>query len=30
LSISIGATFASYLLFDWWLMLPLPKGIWFE
>lgn len=30
LLISAGATFASYLLFDWWLMLPLPKGLWFE
>jgi hypothetical protein len=30
LSISVGAALASYLLFDWWLMLPLPKGIWFR
>jgi putative tricarboxylic transport membrane protein len=30
LSISIGATLASYLLFDRWLMLPLPRGIWFR
>jgi hypothetical protein len=30
LSISIGATVASYLLFDRWLMLPLPRGIWFR
>ena len=27
--ISIGATVISYLLFDRWLMLPLPRGIWF-
>ena len=30
LSISIGATVGSYLLFDRWLMLPLPRGIWFR
>ena len=30
LLISIGATFFSYLLFDRWLMLPLPRGIWFK
>ncbi len=29
LAISIGATVAAYLLFDRWLMLPLPRGIWF-
>jgi cellulose synthase/poly-beta-1,6-N-acetylglucosamine synthase-like glycosyltransferase len=29
LLISIGATLVSYLLFDRWLMLPLPRGIWF-
>jgi cellulose synthase/poly-beta-1,6-N-acetylglucosamine synthase-like glycosyltransferase len=28
LLISIGATLVSYLLFDRWLMLPLPRGIW--
>jgi cellulose synthase/poly-beta-1,6-N-acetylglucosamine synthase-like glycosyltransferase len=30
LFISVGATVGSYLLFDWWLMLPLPRGIWFR
>jgi putative tricarboxylic transport membrane protein len=30
LLISIGATLVSYLLFDRWLMLPLPRGIWFR
>lgn len=30
LLISFGATFISYLLFDRWLMLPLPRGIWFK
>ncbi|MFB3887372.1 MAG: tripartite tricarboxylate transporter TctB family protein [Thermodesulfobacteriota bacterium] len=29
LSISVGATLGAYLLFDRWLMLPLPRGIWF-
>lgn len=28
--ISTGAVLVSYLLFDRWLMLPLPRGIWFE
>lgn len=30
LTISIGATSISYLLFERWLMLPLPRGIWFQ
>lgn len=30
LSISMGATLVSYLLFDWWLKLPLPRGMWFS
>jgi putative tricarboxylic transport membrane protein len=30
LSISVGTTVACYLLFDRWLMLPLPRGIWFK
>ena len=30
LSIAIGASLASYLLFEKWLMIPLPKGIWFS
>ncbi len=30
LAISIGATMAAYLLFDRWLMLPLPRGIGFK
>jgi cellulose synthase/poly-beta-1,6-N-acetylglucosamine synthase-like glycosyltransferase len=30
LLISIVATLVSYLLFDLWLMLPLPRGIWFR
>ena len=30
LSISIGAASISYVLFDRWLMLPLPRGIWFQ
>ena len=30
LSISIGAASISYVLFDLWLMLPLPRGIWFQ
>jgi cellulose synthase/poly-beta-1,6-N-acetylglucosamine synthase-like glycosyltransferase len=29
ISISMGATLVSYLLFDKWLMIPLPRGIWF-
>ena len=29
LSLSVGATLVSYLLFDKWLMIPLPRGIWF-
>ena len=29
ISISVGATLVSYLLFDKWLMIPLPRGIWF-
>ncbi len=29
ISISLGATLVSYLLFDKWLMIPLPRGIWF-
>jgi putative tricarboxylic transport membrane protein len=29
ISISVGATLVSYLLFDRWLMIPLPRGIWF-
>jgi putative tricarboxylic transport membrane protein len=28
--ISVGATVVSYLLFDRWLMLPLPRGVWFS
>ena len=28
LGISIGAVLISYLLFDWWLRVPLPRGIW--
>jgi putative tricarboxylic transport membrane protein len=30
LSISIGAASISYVLFERWLMLPLPRGIWFQ
>jgi hypothetical protein len=30
LGISIGAVLISYLLFDWWLRVPLPRGIWFH
>jgi putative tricarboxylic transport membrane protein len=30
LSISIGAASISYILFERWLMLPLPRGIWFQ
>ena len=30
LAISIGATSISYVLFERWLMLPLPRGIWFH
>jgi len=30
LSISIGAASISYFLFGQWLMLPLPRGIWFQ
>jgi putative tricarboxylic transport membrane protein len=29
ISIALGATLACYLLFDKWLMIPLPRGIWF-
>ena len=29
ISISVGAAVVSYLLFDKWLMIPLPRGIWF-
>ena len=29
LALSVAATVCSYLLFDRWLMLPLPRGIWF-
>jgi putative tricarboxylic transport membrane protein len=29
ISISMGAALVSYLLFDKWLMIPLPRGIWF-
>jgi putative tricarboxylic transport membrane protein len=29
IAISIGATLVSYLLFDKWLMIPLPRGTWF-
>jgi putative tricarboxylic transport membrane protein len=29
ISISMGATLVSYILFDKWLMIPLPRGIWF-
>ena len=29
ISISVGAALVSYLLFDKWLMIPLPRGIWF-
>jgi putative tricarboxylic transport membrane protein len=29
ISISMGATLVSFLLFDKWLMIPLPRGIWF-
>jgi putative tricarboxylic transport membrane protein len=29
ISISVAATLVSYLLFDKWLMIPLPRGIWF-
>ena len=29
ISISMGATLVSYVLFDKWLMIPLPRGIWF-
>jgi putative tricarboxylic transport membrane protein len=29
MAISIGATVVAYLLFDRWLMIPLPRGIWF-
>jgi putative tricarboxylic transport membrane protein len=29
ISIATGATLACYLLFDKWLMIPLPRGIWF-
>jgi cellulose synthase/poly-beta-1,6-N-acetylglucosamine synthase-like glycosyltransferase len=28
-AISLGATLVAYLLFDKWLMIPLPRGIWF-
>ncbi len=28
IGVSVGATLVSYLLFDRWLMLPLPRGIW--
>jgi hypothetical protein len=30
LMISIGAVLVSYLLFDWWLKVPLPRGVWFQ
>ena len=30
LLLSIGATSVSYILFERWLMLPLPRGIWFR
>ena len=29
LSIALGATLVSYVLFDQWLMIPLPRGVWF-
>jgi putative tricarboxylic transport membrane protein len=29
ISIALGATLVCYLLFDKWLMIPLPRGIWF-
>jgi putative tricarboxylic transport membrane protein len=29
ISISVGAVLVSYLLFDKWLTIPLPRGIWF-
>jgi len=29
MAISMGATLVAYLLFDKWLMIPLPRGIWF-
>jgi putative tricarboxylic transport membrane protein len=29
-SIALGATLVSYLLFDKWLMIPLPRGVWFS
>lgn len=29
ISISVGAALVSYLLFEKWLMIPLPNGIWF-
>jgi putative tricarboxylic transport membrane protein len=29
ISISVGAALASYFLFEKWLMIPLPNGIWF-
>ena len=29
ISISVGAALVSYFLFEKWLMIPLPKGIWF-
>lgn len=29
ISISVGAVLVSYLVFDKWLMIPLPRGIWF-
>ena len=30
LMISIGAVLVSDLLFDWWLKVPLPRGVWFQ
>jgi putative tricarboxylic transport membrane protein len=29
IAISLGAVLVAYLLFDKWLMIPLPRGIWF-
>jgi putative tricarboxylic transport membrane protein len=29
IAISMGATLVAYLLFDKWLMIPLPRGMWF-
>jgi len=29
IAISAGATVVAYLLFDKWLMIPLPRGTWF-